>query len=140
MEILCKKQEHEVNNLKEKAWVSIRMFILLINLYLQLSIIQIEDLQSHVLCSIKELNFDIDTVIDTQYSEKISYWNQILMLLLFTFKKSDTFIIGNLDTLFTCYTWNLEAYLQRPCPNIVYCHSIGQSKLGNPTDLMFYAT
>ena len=86
MEILCKKQEHEVNNLKEKAWVSIRMFILLINLYLQLSIIQIEDLQSHVLCSsIKELNFDIDTVIDTQYSEKISYWNQILMLLLFTF-------------------------------------------------------
>ena len=84
MEILCKKQEHEVNNLKEKAWVSIRMFILLINLYLQLSIIQIEDLQSHVLCSIKELNFDIDTVIDTQYSGKISYWNQILMLLLFT--------------------------------------------------------
>ena len=70
MEILCKKQEHEVNNLKEKAWVSIRMFILLINLYLQLSIIQIEDLQSHVLCSIKELNFDIDTVMNTQYSEK----------------------------------------------------------------------
>ena len=43
MEILRKKQEHEVNNLKEKAWVSISMFILLINLYLQLPIIQIED-------------------------------------------------------------------------------------------------